>query len=68
MSTSEAFQMCANMGLEEASQDNPSMPEYAAPGELLDLLGYLPVAIAQAVAYIRQTGRGGEGEIGRAHV
>ena len=60
MSTSEAFLMCAKMGLEEASQDdNASAPEYAALGELLDLLGYLPLAIAQAAAYIRQTGRRG---------
>ena len=59
MSTSEAVQMCENMGLEEASQDNTSAPEYAALGELLDLLGYLPLAIAQAAAYIRQTGRRG---------
>ena len=49
MSISEAFEMCANMGLGVTT-------EYAALAELLELLGYLPLAIAQAVAYICRCG------------
>ena len=63
MSDSEAFQMCANMGLQVATQrdTSTSTTEYAALAELLELLGYLPLAIAQAAAYIRRCGRRGRG-------